>query len=51
MSQGGCLCGAVRFEAMGTFRNSRQRKAQRSAYTTKGIMASGDFSLVAGRKD
>lgn len=54
MYQGGCLCGAVRFEIKGPIRNivychcSRCRKAQGSAFAANGIVASGDFSIVAG---
>lgn len=54
MYEGGCLCGAVRFEINGPIRNivhchcSRCRKAQGSAFATNGIVESGDFRLVSG---
>lgn len=54
MYQGGCLCGAVRFEIKGPIRNivychcSRCCKAQGSAFAANGIVASGEFSIASG---
>ena len=54
MYEGGCLCGAVRFEIAGPIRNivychcSRCRKAQGSAFATNGIVAAGDLSITSG---
>lgn len=54
MYQGGCLCGAIRFEISGGIRNivhchcSQCRKAQGSAFATNGIVHIGDFRLVSG---
>lgn len=57
MYQGGCLCGAVRFEITGPIRNiiychcSMCRKAQGSAFATNGIVDANDFSFVQGEGD
>ncbi len=54
MYQGGCLCGAVRYEIHGGIRNivhchcSLCRKAQGSAFATNGIVRTRDFRLTAG---
>ena len=54
MYQGGCLCGAVRFEIHGGIRHivkchcSRCRKAQGSAFATNGIVESRAFVLPSG---
>lgn len=54
MYQGGCLCGAVRFEIGGPIRNivychcSRCRKAQGSAFAANGIVAANEFSPLSG---
>jgi hypothetical protein len=54
MYQGGCLCGAVRFEIHGGIRNivychcSQCRKAQGSAFAANGIVESAQFQIVRG---
>lgn len=54
MYQGGCLCGAVRFEIDGPIRNivychcSRCRKAQGSAFAANGIVEADEFKLLSG---
>jgi len=54
MYQGGCLCGAVRFEITGHIRNiihchcSQCRKAQGSAYATNGIVDASAFHITQG---
>ena len=54
MYEGGCLCGAVRFEIEGGIRNivychcSRCRKAQGSAFAANGIVAAEGFRIVGG---
>ncbi len=54
MYEGGCLCGAVRFEIAGPIRNivychcSRCRKAQGSAFATNGIAAADEFTITQG---
>ena len=54
MYQGGCLCGAVRFEMHGLIRNivychcSQCRKVQGSAFATNGIVAADDFHITQG---
>lgn len=54
MYEGGCLCGAVRYQISGPIRNivhchcSRCRKAQGSAFATNGIVNASDFKLVSG---
>lgn len=54
MYEGGCLCGAVRFEITGPIRNivychcSRCRKAQGSAFATNGIAAANAFVITRG---
>ena len=57
MYQGGCLCGAVRYEIDGGIRNiiychcSVCRKAQGSAYATNGIVDENDFRFIAGENN
>ena len=57
MYQGGCLCGAVRFEIHGPIRNiiychcSQCRKVQGSAFATNGIVAADDFHFVQGEAE
>ncbi|MEW6133666.1 MAG: GFA family protein [Pseudomonadota bacterium] len=54
MYQGGCLCGAVRFEIDGPIRNivychcSRCRKSQGSAFAANGIVRAEEFRLLCG---
>jgi len=54
MYQGGCLCGAVRFEIAGGIRDivychcSQCRKAQGSAFATNGIVEAKDFRILSG---
>ena len=54
MYQGGCLCGAVRFEIHGPIRNivychcSQCRKVQGSAFATNGIVDAGNFQITRG---
>lgn len=54
MYQGGCLCGAVRFELHGGIENivcchcSRCRKAQGSAFATNGVVKAAEFRFVTG---
>lgn len=54
MYQGGCLCGAVRFEIHGEISHivychcSQCRKAQGSAFATNGFVSSADFVIVEG---
>ena len=56
MYQGGCLCGAVRFEIHGPIRNivychcSQCRKVQGSAFATNGIVATADFHITQGKE-
>jgi len=56
MYQGGCLCGAVRYEIDGPIHHiifchcSQCRKAQGSAFATNGIVKEQDFRLVAGEQ-
>ena len=57
MYEGGCLCGAVRFEIAGPIRNivychcSRCRKAQGSAFATNGIAAANAFVITRGEDE
>ena len=57
MYQGGCLCGAVRFQINGAIRNiiychcSQCRKAQGSAFATNGIVQASEFSIVSGENN
>ena len=57
MYEGGCLCGAVRFEIAGPIRNivychcSRCRKAQGSAFATNGIAAADEFVIKRGEDE
>ena len=54
MYQGGCLCGAVRYEIHGDIRNivhchcSLCRKAQGTGHATNGIVAASEFKLTTG---
>ncbi len=54
MYEGGCLCGAVRFEITGGIHNivychcSRCRKAQGSAFAANGIVHADGFRIVSG---
>ena len=54
MYNGGCLCGAVRFEITGSIQNivychcSLCRKAQGSAFATNGIVKADDFIILSG---
>lgn len=54
MYQGGCLCGAVRFEIDGPILNmiychcSRCRKAQGSAFAANGIVRAEEFTILSG---
>lgn len=54
MYQGGCLCGAIRFEITGEIHHivychcSQCRKAQGSAFATNGIVATDDIRLLSG---
>lgn len=54
MYQGGCLCGAIRFEITGPIRNiiychcSQCRKAQGSAFATNGIVTTEHFHFLSG---
>ncbi|MDJ0806791.1 MAG: GFA family protein [Gammaproteobacteria bacterium] len=54
MYQGGCLCGAVRFEIHGRISQiihchcSQCRKAQGSAFATNGFVQAGDFIITQG---
>ena len=54
MYQGGCLCGAVRYEVHDGIRNivychcSRCRKAQGSAFAANGIVSTPGFLIVSG---
>jgi hypothetical protein len=54
MYQGGCLCGAVRFEVHGEISSiiychcSQCRKAQGGAFGVNGFVASDSFKLTAG---
>ena len=54
MYQGGCLCGAVRFEIHGGISQiiychcSQCRKAQGSAFATNGFVQSRDFIITQG---
>ena len=54
MYNGGCLCGAVRFEITGSIQNivychcSLCRKAQGSAFATNGIVKTDDFIILSG---
>ncbi len=54
MYQGGCLCGAVRFELHGGIDSivfchcSRCRKAQGSAFATNGVVQEAEFKFVTG---
>ncbi|HCA27580.1 MAG TPA: aldehyde-activating protein [Betaproteobacteria bacterium] len=54
MYQGGCLCGAIRFEITGKIRRivychcTQCRKAQGSAFATNGVVAADEIELLAG---
>ncbi|MDH5408814.1 MAG: GFA family protein [Gammaproteobacteria bacterium] len=56
MYQGGCLCGAVRFQISGEIRNiiychcSQCRKAQGSAFATNGIVEADKFVFQSGEE-
>ncbi len=55
MYQGGCLCGAVRFEIHGGISQivychcSQCRKAQGSAFATNGFVQAKNFSIIQGQ--
>ena len=56
MYQGGCLCGAARFEIHGAISNivychcSQCRRAQGSAFAANGVVAVADFRLTRGEE-